>query len=350
MELVIGLKIPRGCLNEGGDKMYCYKCGKQIANSAVFCSFCGEKIQTHQIISKTTGEYDREAIRIYLNNLLRLENANEVLQYELARLDDEYRYIKNNNYYATYILLDHLKEHTVEDECCHFYYDGKDVYIAVWSPYNTPIYTGRYLKKCHNWIKIDNYKDINNLNNWLVYRGIFDFPKKIEIRKRFFSKLEEFKAIAPVKFKENIASLKKNSDSYNKLSTDQKKASTMLQKAYDINIVPVQFRNIYAIYYLSNFMNTSMETFSSALLHLDLDEIKSKLDEIISNQQSIILKMAVLESQNSELLRKNQKMLSRLSSIEQNTELAAVYSNIAVTNSEACAWFSAATFFNQYLN
>lgn len=97
-------------------------------------------------------------------------------------------------------------------------------------------------------------------------------------------------------------------------------------------------------------MNTSMENFSSALFHLDLDSIKSKLDEIISNQQSIILKMAVLEAQNNELLKNNQQTLNRLSDIENNTKLTAAYSEIAAVNSETCAWFGAATFFQKYLD
>lgn len=39
-----------------------------------------------------------------------MENANQVLQHELNRLADEYRYIQNGNYYASYILYDHIKK------------------------------------------------------------------------------------------------------------------------------------------------------------------------------------------------------------------------------------------------
>ena len=133
--------------------MFCHKCGKQMVEGAMFCSFCGERLQNtilkneQSIIPTTNNEYNRNAIKIYLNNLLQLEAANQALEHELTRLNDEYVYIKNNNYYATYVLLDHLKEDRVVDECCHLYYDGKETYIAVWMPYNTPIYMERYLKK-----------------------------------------------------------------------------------------------------------------------------------------------------------------------------------------------------------
>ena len=232
------------------------------------------------------------------------------------------------------------------------YYDGKDVYIAVTGKYNNVIEVDRYFHET-NWIKVDDFEYINKLYHWVRWSGIFsisDTLLKMEIRKRFYASLEEFKSIAPVEFEKNRTRLKQIADSYNRLEKSQEKVDEILQRAYDINIVPTQFRNIYAIYYLSDFMNTSMENFSSALFHLDLDSIKSKLDEINSNQQSIILKMAVLEAQNNELLKNNQQTLNRLSDIENNTKLTATYSEIAAVNSETCAWFGAATFFQKYLD
>lgn len=296
-------------------EMFCYECGKQVMDGSAFCSFCGAKFENvvskndQQSVTKTSTEYDREAIKIYLNNLLQMENANQVLQHELNRLADEYRYIQNGNYYASYILYDHIKEGPWgDDEFCHLYYDGKDVYIAVTGKYNNVIEVDRYFHET-NWIKVDDFEYINKLYHWVRWSGIFsisDTLLKMEIRKRFYASLEEFKSIAPVEFEKNRTRLKQIADSYNRLEKSQEKVDEILQRAYDINIVPTQFRNIYAIYYLSDFMNTSMENFSSALFHLDLDSIKSKLDEIISNQQSIILKMAVLEAQNNELLKNNQ--------------------------------------------
>lgn len=340
-------------------EMFCYECGKQVMDGSAFCSFCGAKFENvvskndQQSVTKTSTEYDREAIKIYLNNLLQMENANQVLQHELNRLADEYRYIQNGNYYASYILYDHIKEGPWgDDEFCHLYYDGKDVYIAVTGKYNNVIEVDRYFHET-NWIKVDDFEYINKLYHWVRWSGIFsisDTLLKMEIRKRFYASLEEFKSIAPVEFEKNRTRLKQIADSYNRLEKSQEKVDEILQRAYDINIVPAQFRNIYAIYYLSGFMNTSMENFSSALFHLDLDSIKSKLDEIISNQQSIILKMAVLEAQNNELLKNNQQTLNRLSDIENNTKLTAAYSEIAAVNSETCAWFGAATFFQKYLD
>lgn len=134
--------------------MFCYECGKQVMDGSAFCSFCGAKFENvvskndQQSVTKTSTEYDREAIKIYLNNLLQMENANQVLQHELNRLADEYRYIQNGNYYASYILYDHIKEGPWgDDEFCHLYYDGKDVYIAVTGKYNNVIEVDRYFHR-----------------------------------------------------------------------------------------------------------------------------------------------------------------------------------------------------------
>ena len=76
--------------------MFCYECGKQVMDGSAFCSFCGAKFENvvskndQQSVTKTSTEYDREAIKIYLNNLLQMENANQVLQHELNRLADEF--------------------------------------------------------------------------------------------------------------------------------------------------------------------------------------------------------------------------------------------------------------------
>ena len=216
--------------------MFCYECGKQVMDGSAFCSFCGAKFENvvskndQQSVTKTSTEYDREAIKIYLNNLLQMENANQVLQHELNRLADEYRYIQNGNYYASYILYDHIKEGPWgDDEFCHLYYDGKDVYIAVTGKYNNVIEVDRYFHET-NWIKVDDFEYINKLYHWVRWSGIFsisDTLLKMEIRKRFYASLEEFKSIAPVEFEKNRTRLKQIADSYNRLEKSQEKVDEM---------------------------------------------------------------------------------------------------------------------------
>lgn len=59
--------------------MFCYKCGKQIQDDAIFCRFCGvsqrnENDINSPIVQKTSsGDYSTEALRVYFSNLLNLE-------------------------------------------------------------------------------------------------------------------------------------------------------------------------------------------------------------------------------------------------------------------------------------
>ena len=64
--------------------MYCFKCGRQIRNDSIFCQYCGTKQDnTFNSVSVSqpntvresgnSGDLDREALKIYLHNVLSLE-------------------------------------------------------------------------------------------------------------------------------------------------------------------------------------------------------------------------------------------------------------------------------------
>lgn len=121
-------------------------------------------------------------------------------------------------------------------------------------------------------------------------------------------------------------------------------AENLLEQAYSVNILPMQFRNIYAVYYLYDYLSTSFETLRDALLQCNLDEIKQKLNTVIEQQQEIILNQAIMISQMAELQAQNQEMLYHAAATEQNTALAAQYAQIAANNAEACAWIGVAQY------
>lgn len=133
----------------------------------------------------------------------------------------------------------------------------------------------------------------------------------------------------------------------NKWDETNKEANRLediLKEAYGINILPIQFRDIYAVYYLQGFMKTSGETLSSAMLHYDLKKIKDKLDSIIENQGTIIRQNAQIMAQNQDLQRENQEMLNRLSAIDKNLSNTNQYLEIAANNSTVCAWYAEADY------
>lgn len=68
---------------------------------------------------------------------------------------------------------------------------------------------------------------------------------------------------------------------------------TALENAYAINIIPAPFRSTAAIYYLVDYLSTSRETMSSALLHANLEDIKRRLDQVIRNQRMQMVQQAL---------------------------------------------------------
>lgn len=116
------------------------------------------------------------------------------------------------------------------------------------------------------------------------------------------------------------------------------KARSLLNSAYEINIIPQQFRNLYAIYYLYNYLSTSQSTLESAMLHFDLQEIKSKLDIVIYQQQQIILQQAWQLAQNAKLIEQNEKLIQCAISTCRNTRHAEQYARISAVNSDVIAF------------
>lgn len=102
--------------------------------------------------------------------------------------------------------------------------------------------------------------------------------------------------------------------------------------------------NIYSIFYLYDYLSTSQESLQSALLHYNLEEIKTRIDEVISQQSEIILQQAIQTAHLEVIENQNTKILKHAAETEQNTALAAQYAQIAANNAEACAWINLAQY------
>lgn len=114
-------------------------------------------------------------------------------------------------------------------------------------------------------------------------------------------------------------------------------AKQIRDKSYRINIIPQQMRNIYAVYYLYNYLSTSQSSLESAMLHFDLNEIKSKLDTMILQQQ-IILQQAQQIAQNERIIAPNEEIIDHAIATEHNIERGAQYAEVAAANSEVTAF------------
>lgn len=128
------------------------------------------------------------------------------------------------------------------------------------------------------------------------------------------------------------------------------KAKQLRTNLYNVNIIPLQYRNIYASVYLYRYFKTSLSNDIDAVLQtFILEEIKAKLDEVISLQRESILNQRILianqyaaiEAQNEHNAYMESKARQVASSIEEQT----VYLNMIEADTRANAYFAAANYF-----
>lgn len=342
--------------------MFCYKCGFEIQDDAQFCLKCGS-IQGSNVNDiaynnyASSNDFDRQAIQIYISNVLNLECLR-------AKLNDDYYLAEKNWSYEYY--NNYVERFAISNGYIWLaYYDDK-FYIGAFNDGNYGgAYTGEFLNREHmtdgkGFVRYVWGQEVIK-HRGAFYWGIIDensLPmikksafwwdignSKSRAKKDFLKVYSRFKETAPKIYKENFANkVQPLKDKVDGICEEWKKANELLQSAYDINIIPQQFRNIHAIWFIHDFIATSNETLTTALLHCDLDVIKQKLDCIIEQNREIIINQAIQEAQNVQLIEHNQQTLRRLANIERNTDWAAKYSQIAANNAEACAWIGLANY------
>jgi hypothetical protein len=129
----------------------------------------------------------------------------------------------------------------------------------------------------------------------------------------------------------------------------------LLRDAYSLNILPSQYRNLPAVYYIYDYMSTSQASLEDTLMHEHMENgiqrIMNKLDVIIAQNERRILLERSIEANTREaaentqrMLSKQQQMLESMERTEQNTWEAAQAARIAAQYSEINTFFSAATY------
>ena len=132
---------------------------------------------------------------------------------------------------------------------------------------------------------------------------------------------------------------------------EAKKVNGVLRQVYSANVIPGQYRNLYAAVYLYQYFGQSQADDLDLVLNtFVLEQIKAKLDVVIQQQSEAILNQRIMLANQEKTMEAQQKhaamlesKLSRMeaSDEERNQYLSMIESNIATT-----AYFATAQYNN----
>lgn len=311
--------------------MFCQYCGNQISDDAAFCQKCGRKIRESHNTSMAQNintsidsqQFNRDVLIAYLYQLQTIEFSVNKLSQDLNGLDQQ---ISRLGY---------------SREISRPYRDGIDIPAV-----GAFLFLGVLLA----------------LGGSLIYSfiplGLFSFARTVGIiiivgtvvvalisaaskssdndrrQTEYQQAVQQDKTRVRKELQQRSALESKRPEYVDRLE----QAKQIRDKSYQINIIPQQMRNIYAVYYLYNYLSTSQSSLESAMLHFDLNEIKSKLDTMILQQQQIILQQAQQIAQNERIIAQNEEIIDHAIATEHNIERAAQYAEVAAANSEVTAF------------
>ena len=127
----------------------------------------------------------------------------------------------------------------------------------------------------------------------------------------------------------------------------------ILQNFYNMNIIPIQYRNnLAAIQYIYEFMSSTQANYSDMLINVKLEEgiqrLEARLGQIMDHLSKLVYETRCLKndmnSNIDQIIHKNNQMLSSLEQIETNTYDAALYAELSSNYSKANAYFSMANY------
>lgn len=346
----------------------CSECGKVVSSNATSCPNCGNPIiqDTDLFSSKSNNERiatddERNGTIIYLRDICCLETIVNRLKSKVQELYTSIDNIRNNNYYKYYYHDDfyYLNQLHGANVCLGFFYDGDKYYFTEWKQQRSGIKCWDSVRLEKNTLLTDDMLEklvkpttkgfFNSLDKTSYWADKSYYLSPENSRKLFVSDFSDFKNIAPAEYVSNITKIKELSKTKQMIEDELNHAIKLLEKEYNLNIIPTKFRTMEAIYYIYDYFASSNERLSDVLFQLNLDEIKSRINIIIQNQETIIFNQSIQIAQNEALLAQNQKTLKLLTSIANDSAQTLKWTQIAANNAEVCAWIGAANYISNNL-
>lgn len=319
--------------------MFCSNCGKEINENQKFCRYCGTKNEdefqlnslNNEILNNTQFQqvntvFDRNVLNNYMYNIRILE----VVKNELLVQKQNVLYRISNLGYRQ-----NMYEPSTDGESIMYaLFGGGGFIVAV-------LVIGTLLKETiGEWLDwTDFFSGLMTLLiiGTIVIAGgyiIYELYSAAKSKQDYLYRKRQDEIRVENELKEKSA-LEEIADELDEEIIENDK---LLSEAYSVNLIPSKYRNVYAAYFLYDYISTSTATLSEALLHCDLDTIIEKLESVIEQQSEMIMELAASNANNEAIIRQNEQMLQHAIQTENNTALAAQYSQIAATNSKVTAY------------
>lgn len=337
--------------------MFCSNCGKEIADGAKFCKYCGfsmdesadikneiSSVNHTEIATAHNTEMDRGALLLYLQNVRDLEVARYILNEKHGEKqrkyeDDYYYYGSNPN------LLKYPKKPTEEDYAkgtaiivCSAIMCGINFIIGAWM-FNYLWFFFLFIGVISIIVRANKNSEIRGKYEYEYNETSKENDKRIREAKERKKKLPEINDNWRVECEEYEKNMEKNEN--------------VLNSFYDMNIIAKEYRgNLAATQYIYEVAESTQLSYEQICLQMKMEDgirrVESKLNEIVNKVEDLIFETRCAQAQQNEiansLIEKNNKMLKTLQQTEQNSALTAQYAQLASNYAEANAYFSLATY------
>lgn len=196
---------------------------------------------------------------------------------------------------------------------------------------------------------------------WTIFTGLIDIPlvawyckerlHNREVMKLYEDQMTRYREEYQ-RYENQMEEFKKNENRYNMdithinsqiedevsvllqdASNEIESIKLELESAYSANIIPMQFRNIEGVYYLYDYLSSSNQTLSEALMQANLEAIKLKIDQMIQVQSLMVIEQAQTNANMEKQLEISEAMLN-------NTAVGAQYAKIIALNSAVSVMLS----------
>lgn len=132
----------------------------------------------------------------------------------------------------------------------------------------------------------------------------------------------------------------------NKCKKSHNELINILNDTYSLNIVPAQFRNVYGVCYLYDYMSTSRESLQSAFINYQFNVTNERISYIINQQSDMIMQQYIQNAHLEAIQKHNRNISNRLDAIESNTAVIAGNSYVTAKSVQLIEYFERCNWLN----